>query len=160
MASESLQCLQALSSSKIGILHLLRHRTPESLAKVITTQVPGLLFLVSAVIPCILTSCYHLYHNDDVAVKPEAAKDLLLYVLGDTGAQGATNYHTTASNVLSLLAKEFNATQVSLHKSMCNKNNKIYVFQDELKFTLCDILYSVLSLSGESLVSILHYFMP
>lgn len=106
------------------------------------------------------SSCYHLYHNDDVAVEPEAAKDLLLYVLGDAGAQGATNYHTTASNVLSLLAKEFNATQVSLHKSMCNRNNKFYVFQDELKFTLCDILYSVLSLSGELLVSILHYFMP
>lgn len=26
-------------------------------------------------------------------------------------------------------------------------------FQDELKFTLCDILYSILSLSGEPLVS-------
>ena len=48
-----------------------------------------------------------------VAVKPEAAKDLLLYILGDAEAQSASNYCATASNVLSLLAKEFNATQVS-----------------------------------------------
>jgi hypothetical protein len=47
------------------------------------------------------------------AVKPEAAGDLLLYILGDEDAQSASNYHTTASNVLSLLAKEFNTTQAS-----------------------------------------------
>ena len=45
VACESLQCLQAMSSSEIGILHLLRHRTPESLAKVIVTQPSGLLIL-------------------------------------------------------------------------------------------------------------------
>ena len=41
IASESLQCLQALSSSEIGVLHLLKHKTPESLARVVIARTPG-----------------------------------------------------------------------------------------------------------------------
>ena len=74
---------------------------------------------------CIMLS---LYHNDHVAVKLEAAKGLLLYVLGDENAQSASNYHTTVSNVLSLLAKEFNATQVSSHKCVDNKDNSKFIY--------------------------------
>ena len=69
-----------------------------------------------------------IHHNDHVAIKPEAAKDLLLYILGDENAQSASNYHTTASNVLSLLAKVFNATQVSSHKSIENKDNSKFMY--------------------------------
>ena len=46
LASESLQCLQALSSSDVGVLHLLRNKTPESLARVLVMQSPGLFTII------------------------------------------------------------------------------------------------------------------
>ena len=129
----------------------MRHKTPESLAKVIVEQTSGMFMLISVVVHNYVQSLSTLLLQC-VAIKPDAAKGLLLHILGDEDAQSASNYLTIASNVLTLLAKEFNTTQVNYCILLHAKTIYRISFQDELKFVLCDVLYTVLSLSGETLV--------
>ena len=85
----------------------MRHKTPESLAKVIATPSSGSLnpqtFLT-------LGTVYVINHH--LAVEREVAKELLLRILGDENCRRSSNYQATSSNVLTLLAREFNTTQV------------------------------------------------
>ena len=47
------------------------------------------------------------------AVKFDLARDLLLCILGHSAAQNANHYCTTVTDVLTLIAQEFRAHQVS-----------------------------------------------
>ena len=63
-------------------------------------------------LPLIYTIANVLASLDCTAVKFDIARDLLLYILGHNAAQNGSHYCTAVTDVLSLIAQEFRASQV------------------------------------------------
>ena len=101
MAEDSLQCLRAMSCSGVGVQHLIKYNTMESLAQAYVVQNEGVAYT------CRYSELFYLSH---FYVVSEDAKDTLLSLLGNSSVKVS---ECSVSSVIGILAQEFRSNQVT-----------------------------------------------